>query len=124
VDNPYQSPSSQVQVTETSDPEGVEAVRKGQKLIIYAILTNIGSTFLSFVHPVFGVIGIVALGLTVYGLYTLGKGMKAAIWLKVLIVISMFVPLINLLVLLRINGNATNRLRTAGYKVGLLGAYS
>jgi hypothetical protein len=36
--------------------------------------------------------------------------------------VLMFVPLINLLTLLVVNGRATRVLRDAGYRVGLLGA--
>jgi hypothetical protein len=36
--------------------------------------------------------------------------------------VLMFVPLVNLIVLLVVSGRATRALRGAGYRVGLLGA--
>ncbi|HEY3330388.1 MAG TPA: hypothetical protein VGK19_10235 [Capsulimonadaceae bacterium] len=40
----------------------------------------------------------------------------------ILYIIGMFIPIVSLLVLLRINGRATEALNAAGVKVGLLGA--
>ena len=48
--------------------------------------------------------------------------MEFSIVAKILLVILMFVPLVNLITLLVLNARATRRLREAGYKVGLLGA--
>lgn len=41
---------------------------------------------------------------------------------RIILVILMLVPLVNLATLLILNSRATNALRVAGYKVGLLGA--
>lgn len=41
---------------------------------------------------------------------------------RVLAAISQFIPLVGLIVLLVVNGNATKMLRGAGYHVGLMGA--
>lgn len=121
MEAPHRAPQGTSAVA-AGDAAGVESVRIGQKLIIFAILANIASVALAQIHPLLGLSAFAALALTFYGLYKLSKGLRAAAWLQVIIFIAMFIPLVNLLVLLRINAKATQTLRAAGYSVGLLGA--
>ena len=56
------------------------------------------------------------------GILRISSGLGYGTGTKVILVILMFVPLVGLITLLVLNAKATNRLREAGYKVGLLGA--
>jgi len=75
---------------------------------------------------VFGILNIIALltgvVLAIVGVVRLSSGLGYGIAARILIIISMFIPLVSLLVLLMLSSKATAVLRSAGYKVGLLGA--
>lgn len=130
MDNPYQAPASDDTARAPTASGDIEFVRRGQKLVIWAILLNILVPIVAIALGGVGrttailvqIGGLVAVAFAIYGLYCLGKGMRASILVGIVTVLCMFVPLLNLLVLLLINGSATRRLRAAGYKVGLLGA--
>ena len=105
-----------------SSDSQIEDVRVGQKLIIYAILLNVTVAIAAAYYPLLGVVQIVTLIVTILGLLRLFRGLGTAIWARVILIILMFVPLVNLVVLLMLNSRATKALREAGYKVGLMGA--
>lgn len=56
------------------------------------------------------------------GIFRLGTGLGLHPVVGVFLILAMFVPLLNLIILLVLNARATRTLREAGYKVGLLGA--
>lgn len=120
--NPYEAPRARVEgALETS--EGVEKLASGQKLVIYAILLNLAALALQVaVGPLGGLLGIAGLVLSLIGVVRLGVGFGLSVFLRIVLCILMFVPLLNLIALLVMNSRATARLREAGYKVGLLGA--
>lgn len=123
MDNPYRAPQSDLSAA-TADDADIAAVYRGQKEIIYAIVAQMVAMAAAPFEPVLGrFLAIAALGIAVYGLWRLGKGLHYATWLNVLLVLMMLLPLLNLLTLLIVNAQATRRLRAAGYKVGLVGAY-
>jgi hypothetical protein len=66
--------------------------------------------------------GIVALVLSLVGVFLLGSGMGHSLGMNILSAVLMLVPMINIVTMLVLNFLATKALRTAGYKVGLLGA--
>lgn len=120
TDNPYQSPVSKPVAVVTQDTKRIAAA---QKTLIAAILfyplaavgqAFIGSsgTYLLLGVLIFGVVGIVRLAAA----FRYGR-LKIA-----LLILSLFVPLLGLILLLRLNAKATKELQAAGYKVGLLGA--
>jgi hypothetical protein len=121
--DPYATPESDLSVPVSTSWE-VEKIRSGQKYLLYAILLNIGTTVLAFFIPegVAMLLDFFALGVSILGLATLLQGFRTPIWKRVLLFISMLLPLINLIVLLVLNGRATRELRAAGYHVGLMGA--
>lgn len=121
--NPYAPPDSQPDHSIKLEKE-IEKVRTGQKLLIYAILLNVGVTISSMYLPMLGLLQFGVLGVSIYGLVRLFQGLKMAMWVRGIIFLTMILPLINLLVLLRLNSRATKTLREAGYKVGLMGASS
>ena len=121
--NPYEAPSARVGDQLASDP-GLEGLAKGQKLIIYAVLAYIASAAVqSFVAPLAGLaVLLLATLLAVVGLIKVSRGLQHPALLTTLIVALTFVPIINWITLLIVNGRATRVLRKGGYKVGLLGA--
>ena len=120
--NPYESPSASLDLSDQPLPEIID-VAKGQKLIMYAILVNFSTVILQMaVHPMFGLMGLVALVMGVMGILKMSGGLGLGIVSRILIIIGMIIPLVNLIVMLSLNGKATKELQKNGYKVGLLGA--
>jgi hypothetical protein len=119
--DPYATPTSELAVPVKTDKE-VELIRMGQKLVIYAILLNIGVAILAQFVSLLGFLQIGVLAVSMFGLVKQFQGFQVAMWARVLIILSMVIPLVNLLVLLRLNARATKALRAAGYRVGLMGA--
>lgn len=120
--NPYETPEAPVGDPH-HDAEEVEKVKKGQKLIIYAILINLSAYLVQMaVGQVAVLVTLASTIVALVGLYHLSKGLGMSILTKIFVLILLFIPLLNILTMLVINSKATARLRAAGYKVGLLGA--
>ena len=121
--NPYQAPKAAVGGG-IDDSEDTEKVRSGQKMLIYAILLNFVTFGLQAAGtPLLGLlVAITALIMSLVGIFRVGSGMGFGIVAKILLVLLMFVPLVNLITLLVLNQRATKVLREAGYTVGLMGA--
>lgn len=102
----------------------IEDVKDGQKMILYSIAIYIFGLLLSAVLPEFiigiGLIGAMVLG--VVGFFRLTKGLGYSTGKKILLFILLLIPLVSLITLVLLSGKATEKLRAAGYKVGLLGA--
>ena len=120
--NPYQAPTSDVTVTAEPD-EFVLKIMTGQKLIIYAILVYLALVFLAAsVGQIAQLLIIIPLIMSIIGVVRMSTGMKHPIWWRIVLVILLFIPLINIITLASLSSRATLRLRNAGFKVGLLGA--
>ena len=120
--NPYETPKSEPKEIDL-ETVLIERVATGQKLVIWAILVNITATALQVaVNPLFGLLGLVALVMSVFGVIKLSSGLGSALWARLIYVLLMILPLVNLITLLILNGRATKVLRANGYKVGLMGA--
>jgi hypothetical protein len=120
--DPYQTPETELNDSESSNLI-IESVASGQKLIIYAILINLAATVLQIaVHPAIGLLGLVSLVMSIIGIIKLSTGLGSSLIAKIIYVVLMFLPLINLITLLVLNASATKALRANGYKVGLMGA--
>jgi len=120
--NPYQAPDGVISNSEIGEV-AIEQVARGQKLIIYAILINIISIILQIViHPIIGFVGLISLALSIIGIIKLATGLGSSVLAKIIYIILMIIPLVNLITLLVLNSRATRELRAAGYKVGLMGA--
>jgi len=113
--NPYQAPKAALGGVDAT--EDTEKVKSGQKLLIYAILLNFVTMALQAAGvPLLGLLVVVAaLGMSLVGIFRVASGMGSGIALKILLVILMFVPLVNLITLLILNSRATKLLREAGY---------
>ena len=119
--DPYTPPTSELAVPQKSSRE-IELIRTGQKLLIYAILLNIAGSVIAVFAPQLAFLQLLVLGVSIVGMVKLFQGFNTAMWARVLMFLSMLIPLVNLIVLLRLNARATRELRAAGYKVGLMGA--
>ena len=101
----------------------IKKLASGRKLVIYAVLVN----FLTIgLQVAFGDIAdlaaIIAVVLSIIGIFRLASGFSYSVGIKILLVALMFIPLINIIALLKLNSSATKALRAAGFKLGLLGA--
>lgn len=120
--NPYETPAAPLG-DPANETEEIEKVKKGQKLIIYALLINISAYLVQMVAgQVAVVVTIASIIMALVGLYYLSKGLGMSILTKIFVLILLFLPLLNILTMLVLNSKATAKLRAAGYKVGLLGA--
>lgn len=121
--NPYRTPQAAESLAH--EPSRALAVGRAQKMIIYAILLNLAGAFIMIAvgtAAVVMLINLVALVLSIVGIVSLAIGLGNGIALRILYVVLMFIPLVNLITLLILNSKATRMLRAAGYEVGLLGA--
>lgn len=120
--NPYDAPSSNPS-TAAADGKNIEQIASGQKMIIFGILCYFAAIALQFVvGPIAGLLGLATLILGIIGIVRMGAGFGYSTLSKILLGVSMIIPLVGLIVLLVLNSKATAALRQAGYKVGLLGA--
>jgi len=127
-ENPYRAPMSEAPVVGvlSGRREDVRAVATYQKGVIVCILLYIVALIVQFALPVqyrpflaAGALLVVLAGgifafLLTIRVYGLGLG--------ILLGLLTIVPCVGLLVLLMVNGKATNVLRQNGYTVGLFGA--
>lgn len=121
--------------------EEVAAIAAGQKMLLWTILlslcVNIGSIALQGAlaqqqraNPAAAMLGLgilavalAILALQIASVVRLCLALKEG-WATALYVIFQFVPCINLILLLFLNGRATSRLKECGIRVGLMGANS
>lgn len=121
--DPYTTPTAELKESYQFDEKKIERTALGQKLVIYAIVIYFVAIGLQLaIGPNAALLAFVSLALSLVGLVNLLSGMDTHIAVKVLLFVFMFVPLINLLTLVRMNARATKKLTEAGYKVGLFGA--
>lgn len=123
-ENPYQSPLADFQVVgvKSGKQEDVRAVAVYQKGILIQLLALVGQFALApELRPLVALVFIPAgLGGLVFVFMLSTKVYSTAV--GVLLALLTFLPCIGLLVLLIVNGKATNILKQNGHKVGLLGA--
>jgi hypothetical protein len=123
VNNPYDAPKSTVDDV-VEDSPALDKVASGQKLIIYSILLSFVSMAANTAFPpmvVFALVLCTAI-MSIVGAVRLCNGLGYSIASKVVLIIGLLIPIVSLLVLVSLSIRATNRLKQAGYKVGLLGA--
>ena len=122
--NPYTTPNANLQNTENFEfSHRMEKMAAGQKLVIYAVLLYFITAGLRLVIGPFAfVLLFISLIMSLVGLFKVLSARQSHKVVKVILFAMLFVPLINILVLLSINSRATKSLREAGYKVGFMGA--
>jgi len=129
TENPYQAPESDVEKFNPLPESKFNHMAKGQKLIIYALIFYVvGTLGLAFsnqssatgIPPAIGIL-LLALILAIIGIVRALIGIEAKIYTKILLVIAMFIPGLNLLALASLSQRVTTALRAAGYRVGFWG---
>ena len=65
---------------------------------------------------------IVFIPMAIVAMFLLTRCMKYTLFSSIVLSLTLFIPLLGLIVMFVINGRATKMLQTAGYRVGLLGA--
>jgi hypothetical protein len=123
--NPYETPKSHIENGASSSDNIVtlNRIASGQRLMIFSVLMSL----LAF--PLQGAIGrgamvvsVVASILAIIGVARLSGALGRAKAMTIVFSIGMLFPLINLLIMLLLSSQATDRLRAGGYKVGFFGA--
>lgn len=123
--NPYQAPKSDLDSGSDDDLKRHTFVHlaHGQKMTIFAIVLYFVTAFIAqYIGLALTTLLILAafiLGLV--GLIRILLGSEIDIFSKIILFIAMFIPLVNILALARINYMATSRLKAGGYSVGLFG---
>jgi sugar phosphate permease len=96
-------------------------IAKAQKLLIWSVAAGILSFFV--IATRMGILISLAISIfQIFALYKLGTALKLSVVWLVLFAVGMFIPLLNLLLLLSTNEKANKALKVAGVKVGFMGA--
>lgn len=100
----------------------VAEIGRLQRWVLLLVLANLAVNGLSFVYPIVGLLGILVVIIGIMLVYQLATVLRSSpAWLYAIL---MIVPLISLVILLSLNGQATAALRGRGVRVGLMGASS
>ena len=116
--------------------ESLENVRKGQRFMLFGLVANLVMSglgqLLDLSEPVplgmallamgvlAGALGVI--GFCILGIWKVVRGLSLSIFWVIFGGLAMFIPLLNLIVLLSLSGKASKVLKEYGYEVGLLGA--
>ena len=92
----------------------IREVGLAQRLLIWGVLAG----FFGIIPILF----IVIIPLHLYCIWKIASALQIETGAKIFCMFLMFIPLVNLMTLLILNGKATRALRDAGIKVGLMGA--
>jgi hypothetical protein len=97
----------------TGEMTELKEIAQAQRLLLWSILAGIAAFG-------FKLLLVLTIPFQVWAAYNLGKKLNLRLaWLWTILTI---IPLVGLIILLVINSKATSALRTAGVRVGLLGA--
>lgn len=119
--NPYEPPEAEVADPQERTP-ATEQVASGQKLVIYALLLYLAAILLQLlIGDLAALLFLAVLVMSLIGVVRIGSGLGYGVGSRVVLVIAMFLPLVNLITLLLLNARAIRRLRAAGYRVGFFG---
>ena len=109
-----------------SDDEKLSLVARGQKIAIYSfVLTFFVNTLLRTqpVHPIVALLLTFSVGVySLVGIVRICSGLEKSQGSKITFMVLAFVPLAGLVSLIYLSMRATKLLRSAGWRVGLLGA--
>ena len=103
----------------------LEDIASGQKIVIYSIVANFLVSASQRSAPELGntiiVISLLVTAAAIYGAYRLCTGLGYSTGIKILVIVLLFIPLINLITLIVLSVKGTKVLRHAGYEVGFFG---
>jgi len=115
------SPSLPPQIKEPRKYE-LKKLAVYQRLLMFALLSGFIPLLIGIViHPLGFLLLFAALGFQIYALGGLAKQIGWSPWL---VVLGLFVPALNLIIMLVGSDTATKQLKKAGVKVGFLGVSS
>lgn len=100
-------------------------IAKKQKILLWSVLGGILSYFLIFSAQNQALATLILFGVgifQIYALFSLASAIRSSALRIVLLIVGLFIPLVNLLMLLSINNEASKILKASGVKVGLMGA--
>lgn len=127
----YKTPQSVVDKPVELDEKSrrrIVRMTQGQKYVIYALLLYLSGQGLALFMPrtsslitLYLIVLAVVFALSVVGVVAILIARQSHILIKVALFLLLFIPLINILILISINIRATRDLREVGYKVGFLG---
>ena len=131
--NPYAPPDSLPQdLPSHQDPDRLRRIAKAQRQVNVAAALYLGLIPVNILFSVADIqVGLASWIIVLYLLVVLAMGAVsifrlAAVFrgpvVAVIYVLGLLIPLVGLLLLLSVSGKATRELRSAGIKVGLLGA--
>lgn len=123
-DNPYAAPTSGVGDPEQPDFSTLNAVARGQRIVLVALLLSI---FAAFGAGLIGAVAALAIFVvtaiaSIYGLLVLAAGLGYSYVTRFVLLVGLLVPTLNWLIMLMLCNTANKRLKAAGYKLGLMGA--
>lgn len=100
----------------------VEDVASGQRMVIAAVLVTIVAGVLQVaVDDAFALLGLVGVIIAIIGLLKLGRGLQYSSVKRGVLIVLAFIPLVSLVMLVYVNAQATEALRSAGHEVGFFG---
>jgi hypothetical protein len=110
--------------TDAASTGTMQNVAMGQRLMILAIAVNIVAYVVTnAVDPIIGLlVGLGGLALAITGVLRATTGLGFSTSRKAMYVIGLFIPVVALIVLAVVSGEATKVLRANGYEVGFFGA--
>ena len=94
-------------------------------LILLSILSIIAMTFFFSILPLVGIAALIFLMLVqllaLVQTFRLSASMKSGYLMPILLIFGIFIPLLGLIMLLLISGQANGMLKASGVKIGLMG---
>ncbi|MDH5629962.1 MAG: hypothetical protein OEY96_07375 [Gammaproteobacteria bacterium] len=124
--NHYKTPDSEIgnsPLIREKNETRLNLLSVGQKMMIYGIIIEFSSlALINFLPYLVGVVIAVGLMITLAGIILVYYILEFHVAAKILYLLLLFVPLINLLVILSLNSRATKMLKEAGYTIGFFGA--
>jgi hypothetical protein len=103
----------------------IQEIAKNHKLLLWSILSAIAANLARFYlgnQPIGLLIYFAIAIFQIFALYKLGRSLKLSVLLMALLIACLFVPLLGLLILLFIHEKAMKVMKSAGVKVGFMGA--
>ena len=118
--NPYQAPRARI-AAPADDGVDLQQVMSGQKLVLFSILMLFAAMLLPIVRAPGFPLGLVAIALSIWSSVRVAGGLGLSLLMKIVLVLVMFVPLVNLVTLMILNLRASRVLRDAGCRISPLG---
>jgi hypothetical protein len=103
----------------------LQEVAKYHRLLLWSLLAAIAANlaYRSLGEAFIGIfVYLAAAVLQIFAIYKLGKSLKISRTYMLLLIVGLFVPLLGLLILLFMHDKAMKTMKSAGIKVGFMGA--